>query len=105
MPEHTATSTVWWIAHGFGEKIHSGQVNEGNVISTGQPNLETFDNRSEWEVRLTELTTDVESPEEDLDIEPSLDEQLFCDSVEHLLYEDRGYTYVRNPNTNTERDS
>lgn len=104
MPDYTATSTVWWIAHGLGEKIHSGQVNEGNVISTGQPNLEIFDNRQEWEARLTEVTTVVEEPEEDLGIEPSLDDQLFGDSVEHLLYEDRGYTYVRNPNINTEKE-
>ena len=104
MPDYTATSTVWWIAHGLGEKIHSGQVNEGNVISTGQPNLEIFDNRAEWEARLTEVTTVVEAPEEDLGIEPSLDDQLFGDSVEHLLYEDRGYTYVRNPNINTEKE-
>lgn len=104
MPDYTAISTVWWIAHGLGEKIHSGQVNEGNVISTGQPNLEIFDNRAEWEARLTEVTTVVEEPEEDLGIEPSLDDQLFGDSVEHLLYEDRGYTYVRNPNINTEKE-
>ena len=104
MPEHNATSTVWWIAHGSGDKVHSGQVNEGNVISTGQPNLEIFDNRAEWEARLTEVTTVVEEPEEDLNIEPSLDVQLYGDSVEHLLYEDRGYTYVRNPNINTEKE-
>jgi len=71
MHEHTTTQTTWWIAHGLGEKIHHGNLREGIVITTGQPNLELFYNSAEWESRLTELGVAVELPEEDdIPIEP-----------------------------------
>ena len=71
MHEHTTTQTTWWIAHGLGEKIHHGQVREGIVISTGQPNLELFYNSAEWESRLTELGVSIEPQEEDdIPLEP-----------------------------------
>ncbi len=98
MHEHTTTQTTWWIAHGLGEKIHYAQVREGIVITTGQPNLELFYNRAEWESRLTELGIAVELPEEDeLPLEPTTDDLLFTDSVDDFLYEDKGFRHVANP--------
>ena len=98
MHEHTTTQTTWWIAHGLGEKIHHGQVIEGIVITTGQPNLELFYNRAEWESRLTELGIAVELPEEDdISLEPTTDDLLFTDSVDDFLYEDKEFRHVANP--------
>lgn len=52
-----ATETCLFIAHNEADVVHWGEVNAGQQISTGQPNLETFpeDQRSSWESRLEEL--------------------------------------------------
>lgn len=112
MTEHTTTKTTWWIAHNNADVIHSGQCPEGNQINTGQPNLETFDNRIDWEKRLTELLppdkymereqeiekeNELFSPE-DKDLDGLIDHRLYTDSVEHLLYDNKGFRSISNPN-------
>ena len=50
-----ATETVWYIAHNGGSIIHPGIAYEGCQVTTGQPYFETFNNETDWLVRLTEL--------------------------------------------------
>lgn len=97
MTDYSTSKTTWWIAYGSGEEIHSGQVYEGNIISTGQPNLETFDNRIDWETRLLELKQVPEIQDQENKLESTLDDKLYCDSIEHLLYEDKEFRHIANP--------
>ena len=98
--EFTATQPTWWIAHNDDDVVHSGTITEGNTLTTGQPNLETFDNRRDWEDRLLVLENNPElydEKEEEL-IDPNeLDEILYMDQVDHLLYGDKEFRHVANP--------
>lgn len=109
---HSATKTTWWIAHNSDDVFHYGQCPENQNISTGQPNLETFDNRIEWEKRLMELlpfdkyiefNQEQEEEDESLgdfspDLEIGTDHFLYTDSVDHLLYGEKGFRSIENPN-------
>lgn len=98
--EFTATQTTWWIAHNGDDIIHDGVITEGQRVSTGQPNLETFDNRRDWEDRLMVLenTPDLyDEEEEEFDEERTLDDILYCDQVDHLLYDEKEFRHVANP--------
>ena len=98
--KYNATQVTWWIAHGMGDKIHDGVLPEGEQLRTGQPNFETFDNRRDWEDRLLVLENNPElydEKEEEL-IDPNeLDEILYMDQVDHLLYGDKEFRLVANP--------
>jgi len=58
---HTFSSEklTYVIAHNGFDIIHPTIVEPGVTLSTGQANLEEFDNKEEWETRLTELGYDV----------------------------------------------
>jgi len=98
--KYNTTQVTWWIAHGMGDKIHSGVLPEGEQLRTGQPNFETFDNRRDWEDRLLVLENNPElydEKEEEL-IDPNeLDEVLYMDQIDHLLYGDKQFRHVANP--------
>ena len=98
--KYNTTQVTWWIAHGMGDKIHSGVLPEGEQLRTGQPNFETFDNRRDWEDRLLVLENNPElydEKEEEL-IDPNeLDEILYMDQVDHLLYGEKQFRHVANP--------
>tara|TARA_Y100000389_G_C17407248_1_gene488776 strand:+ start:1119 stop:1436 length:318 start_codon:yes stop_codon:yes gene_type:complete len=98
--KYNTTQVTWWIAHGMGDKIHSGVLPEGEQLRTGQPNFETFDNRRDWEDRLLVLENNPElydEKEEEL-IDPNeLDEVLYMDQIDHLLYGDKEFRHVANP--------
>lgn len=50
------TETVWWIAKSEDDSvIHYGTVDESNVVETGQPILESYDNENDWLIRLQQL--------------------------------------------------
>jgi hypothetical protein len=107
--KYNTTQVTWWIAHGMGDKIHSGVLPEGEQLRTGQPNFETFNNRMDWENRLMELNTNLEYLyDEDVDDEEDieyfllnefdeLDHVLYMDQVDHLLYGDKQFRHVANP--------
>ena len=98
--KYNATQVTWWIAHGMGDKIHDGVLPEGEQLRTGQPNLETFDNRRDWEDRLLVLENNPElyDEEEEELIDPNeLDEILYMDQVDHLLYGDKEFRHIANP--------
>jgi len=46
---------LFWIAHNNNDIFHYGVANEKETLSTGQPNLEIFTNKVEWESRLLEF--------------------------------------------------
>lgn len=46
---------TYFLAHNSTDVFHHGELNEGQVISTGQPNLEYFDNLKALEERLAEF--------------------------------------------------
>jgi hypothetical protein len=62
-----ADRPLLFIAHDGTDVLHWGEVETGQNISTGQPELETFeiDQRATWEARLLELgiTPEQLSPE------------------------------------------
>lgn len=100
---------TWWIAYDNGETFHYGSIQENQQISTGQPFLELFHNKVEWEKRLLAILPPhkynefVESKESDEQIllasnRKSLDHFLYTDSVDHLLYENRGFRLSENLN-------
>lgn len=45
----------YFLAHNSIDVFHYGELNEGQVISTGQPNLEYFDNLNILKERLAEF--------------------------------------------------
>ena len=45
----------YFLAHNSIDVFHHGELNEDQVISTGQPNLEYFDNLTALEERLAEF--------------------------------------------------
>ena len=98
--KYNTTQVTWWIGHGMGDKILSGVLPEGEELRIGQPNFETFDNRRDWEDRLLVLENNPElydEKEEEL-IDPNeLDEILYMDQVDHLLYGEKQFRHVANP--------
>jgi len=110
--EFNATKTIWWIAHNNIDVFHYGQIYERQNLTTGQPFFETFDNKIDWDNRIEELLpTDhykdfLKFKEQETEIidnspEKPLDAMLYTDSVEHLLYEDRGFRLSENINRRT----
>ena len=106
--EFTATKTIWWIAHNNVDVFHFGQIYEGQNLTTGQPFFETFDNKNEWDDRIEELLPTEQyreflelKEEEDQIPNKPLDQMLYTDSIEHLLYEDRGFRLSENINRRT----
>ena len=98
--EFIATQTTWWIAHNDDDVVHSGTLTEGNRVTTGQPNLETFDNRRDWEDRLLILSNNpplYDEEDDDDNDSDELDEILYMDQVDHLLYGDKQFRHVANP--------
>lgn len=104
--QHNTEKTTWWIAHNNDNVFHYSSCPEGQQISSGQPLFETFDNKNDWETRLQELLppdkyiefNEIKELEDfDASIEDELDYKLYTDSVEHLLYEDRGFRLGYNP--------
>lgn len=111
--EFNATKTIWWIAHNNVDVFHYGQIYEGENLTTGQPFFETFDNKIDWDNRIEELLPAdqykdfLESKEQENELinnslEKPLDSMLYTDSVEHLLYEDRGFRLSENINRRTD---
>ena len=50
------TETVWWIAKSEDDSvIHYGTVDENNIVETGQPILESYNNENDWLIRLQQL--------------------------------------------------
>lgn len=102
---------TWWIAHNNLDVVHHGSVVEGQSVLTGQPFLETFDNKVEWEKRLMSLLPPeeyieyTETQEEEQQIYSGaketmgiVDHLLYTDSIDHLLYENKGFRGVENLN-------
>ena len=58
--KYTATEPVWYIAL---KGIHAGYLDTGQSVTTGQDDLEIYDNEDEWRNRLDELG--YEWPEEE----------------------------------------
>lgn len=46
---------TYFLAHNSIDIFHHGELNEGQVVSTGQPNLEYFDNLNALKERLAEF--------------------------------------------------
>ena len=46
---------TYFLAHNSINVFHYGELNEGQVVTTGQPNLEYFDNLNTLKERLAEL--------------------------------------------------
>ena len=98
--EFTATQTTWWIAHNGNDVVHNGVLVEGAKLSSGQPNFETFDNRRDWEDRLMVLNNNpdlYDEKDEEFDEDRNIDEILYCDQVDHLLYDDKEFRHIANP--------
>ena len=36
----------WFVCHGVGSTVHFGKLTSGNVLTTGQPNSEEFDDEA-----------------------------------------------------------
>jgi hypothetical protein len=51
----TAIVKTWYIAHNDTDVFHTGEIDVGQTVTTGQPNLETFTTQEEWELRKVEL--------------------------------------------------
>ena len=50
------TETVWWIAKSEDDSvIHYGTVDENNIVETGQPILESYNNENDWLIILQQL--------------------------------------------------
>lgn len=45
----------YFLAHNSIDVFHHGELNEGQVVATGQPNLEYFDNLNALKQRLAEF--------------------------------------------------
>lgn len=45
----------YFLAHNSIDVFHHGELNEDQVVTTGQPNLEFFDNLNELKQRLAEF--------------------------------------------------
>ncbi len=43
----------YFLAHNSVDVFHHGELHEGQVVSTGQPNLEYFENLEDLKVRLS----------------------------------------------------
>ena len=56
--------TTYWIAHNSNDVIHFGEVEVGQVVTTGQPILEDFTDREAWKTRLLELGVDPDAEPE-----------------------------------------
>tara|TARA_B110000444_G_scaffold225108_1_gene228744 strand:+ start:1906 stop:2103 length:198 start_codon:yes stop_codon:yes gene_type:complete len=58
-PEH---STIYYIIYSDDLSVlFDGSVDVGNVLATGQPNLEEFSNEEEMKIRLAELESQKEN--------------------------------------------
>lgn len=111
--QHNTEKTTWWIAHNNDNVFHYGSCPEGQQISSGQPLFETFDNRNDWELRLQDILPSdkyiefKEQQEEENELyentppqtidDLGVDHKLYTDSVDHLLYENRGFRYTESP--------
>ena len=51
-------SKKYWIAHNDSDVVHYGELDIGNVVSTGQSNLESFDTEQSWIDRLDNFGID-----------------------------------------------
>lgn len=58
------TNKKYWIAHNESDIVHYGEVEVGQVVTTGQPTLEEFDDRDLWKARLAEFSIDPDAEEE-----------------------------------------
>lgn len=118
---HITTETTWWIAHNNDNVFHHGKCHEGTNISTGQPFLELFNNKFDWDKRVMELLPADKINEftnQELEIKEmieqeleaqipqdnhhNLDDMLYTDSVSHLLYGEKKFRAVANPNKREE---
>ncbi len=60
------TSAKWWVAHNNDfSVIHYGKAEVGQVVSSGQPILDTYDTEQAW---LDFLTTKGINPNQELEI-------------------------------------
>ena len=100
--EYTTTSTTWWIAHNNDDILHYSKAEPNTIITTGQPTLETFDNKIDWEKRIIELSDPIKTDSsggvelnvseqeiEDMEYDTFglIDHLLFTTSVDGELYE------------------
>ena len=60
MLEHTEDSRSWVLCHNSEDVFHISQLEAGDTIQTGQPELEVFQAEEDLENRLAELTDDPE---------------------------------------------
>lgn len=61
---HTITQPTWWITHGI--YVTYGYVETGEV-GTPNPYWETFDNETEWKIRLLELGVEIQEVDNEID--------------------------------------
>jgi hypothetical protein len=58
---HGIETPTWWIAH-ENDRVAHGYVETGSVF-TSLSSWETFDNETEWRVRLSELGVEIQETE------------------------------------------
>lgn len=61
MKSYTAIERTYYIAHNGNDVMHYGIIEVNQTVSTGQTELETFDNKENWEARLLELGVELET--------------------------------------------
>ena len=49
------TDKYFWCAHGLDAAVHFGKLEDGQRVSTGQPNLENFATEAALSIRVDEL--------------------------------------------------
>ena len=54
--KYKETDQYYWCAWG-GDVVHFGKLESGQKVTTGQPNLETFDTEAELETKVDSLKT------------------------------------------------
>ena len=87
--EYTATETTWFIAYGLSDEPHTGVLSAGLSLSTGQPTLDTFDNRSDWAVALSSMVGAQTFYAEHDDVDyVGLDGLMYNTSVDVELYDE-----------------
>ena len=40
------SSDKWYVCHGVGSTVHFGKLTSGNILTTGQPDSEEFDDEA-----------------------------------------------------------
>lgn len=53
---------IWWIGYDGDGTVHYGEIEVGSRVSTGQPNIEVFDNQEDCEDRVLELGGELNVP-------------------------------------------